>query len=675
MMRHFLLMALATVVTAASSQTLTVNLEKRNADVAPTMYGIFFEEINHAGDGGLYAELLQNRGFEEHVLPTGMTYRDGKIHGPALEHYNNKKVEMWTVDWDREQKQMQGWRVDGGNAEVVLAEHPLHVNTPHALRLTSNGQSTLVNEGYWGVAVQKGERYDLRFYLNSQYDGQVVAKLLNEDGDNAGEAVFTIKSDGQWNEYTATLIAKESFGKGSLALCFNIKGSVLVDYVSLFPQNTFKKRKNGLRKDLAETLADLHPAFMRWPGGCIVEGACYENRIRWKETLGDPMTRRGEWDLWGYRNSCGFGYHEFLQFCEDLNMKAMFVANAGLGCGYRCGDYTMEQAEIDHCLQDMRDAIEYAIGDPSSNEWAKRRADAGHPAPYPLQYVEIGNENNGDVYKCHLNYIYAKLKAEYPQLTFISTLGGFSWEMDGSEGGDMVDPHWYVDPDFFFLHNNEFDARERGRWDVYVGEYACNNTVGAGNMLAALSEATFIFGMERNGDIVKMTSYAPLLVNVNQPNWACNLIHFDNQRVMRRASYYVQQMMAENRPDYNLELSRTAGDSISGVSPIDGKKINRPLQFYAAGRDDKSGETILKVVNADTKPYRLKIKLEGGRGVNPVGRIITLKAGSAESENSFEQPDLISPKTSSYRRFGRKFSYDFAPLSLTILRIKTQEGQ
>ena len=670
--------ATALTATIATAQTLTVDLNKRGADVSPTMYGIFFEEINHAGDGGLYAEMLQNRGFEEHVLPTGMTYRNGKVYGPALPHYGKNEVEPWTADWNLEQKMMQGWRVEGGKAEVVLAEHPLHVNTPHALRLTVDGKATLVNEGYWGVAAKKGEKYDLRFYLNTNSSEQVVAMLRNENGANAGETTLTTKGDGQWNEYTATITATETFSKGTFALCFNGKDEVFVDYVSLFPQATFKNRKNGLRKDIAETLAAQHPQFMRWPGGCIVEGACYENRVRWKETLGDPMTRRGEWDLWGYRSTYGLGYHEFLQFCEDLGMKGMFVANAAMSCAYRCGDYSSEQAEIDRCLQDMRDAIEYAIGDPAKNEWARRRAEAGHPAPFPLQYVEIGNENNGDIYKRHLNYMYAKLKAEYPQLTFINTLGGFPWEMDGTEGGDMVDPHWYVDPAFFFLHNNEFDSRQRGQWQVYVGEYACNNRVGSGNMMAALADASFILGMERNGDLVKMASYAPLLTNVNQPNWSCNLIHFDTDRVMGRAAYYVQQLMAENRPTYNLGLNRVSGDTITigPDAPVclqpekPGDVVRCPLQFFAAGRDEKTGEVIIKVVNADTKPYRTKIQLNGAQAVTPTGRVIILQAQTAEDENTLDEPRRICPQTSIFRKFSKQFNYKFEPLSLTILRVK-----
>ena len=670
--------ATALTATIATAQTLTVDLNKRGADVSPTMYGIFFEEINHAGDGGLYAEMLQNRGFEEYVLPTGMTYRNGKVYGPALPHYGKNEVEPWTADWNLEQKMMQGWRVEGGKAEVVLAEHPLHVNTPHALRLTVDGKATLVNEGYWGVAAKKGEKYDLRFYLNTNSSEQVVAMLRNENGANAGETTLTTKGDGQWNEYTATITATETFSKGTFALCFNGKDEVFVDYVSLFPQATFKNRKNGLRKDIAETLAAQHPQFMRWPGGCIVEGACYENRVRWKETLGDPMTRRGEWDLWGYRSTYGLGYHEFLQFCEDLGMKGMFVANAAMSCAYRCGDYSSEQAEIDRCLQDMRDAIEYAIGDPAKNEWARRRAEAGHPAPFPLQYIEIGNENNGDIYKRHLNYMYAKLKAEYPQLTFINTLGGFPWEMDGTEGGDMVDPHWYVDPAFFFLHNNEFDSRQRGQWQVYVGEYACNNRVGSGNMMAALADASFILGMERNGDLVKMASYAPLLTNVNQPNWACNLIHFDTDRVMGRAAYYVQQLMAENRPTYNLGLNRVSGDTITigPDAPVclqpekPGDVVRCPLQFFAAGRDEKTGEVIIKVVNADTKPYRTKIQLNGAQAVTPTGRVIILQAQTAEDENTLDEPRRICPQTSIFRKFSKQFNYKFEPLSLTILRVK-----
>ncbi len=545
--------------------SIRIDLAQKGAVVSPNLYGIFFEEISHAGDGGLYAELVQNRGFEEHVLPSGMTYKNGKAYAPDAMNYEHRRNRNWNIPWNMEEKKMMGWKVTGQQAivtsEVVEATKPLHPNTPHAMQLSikkvqKGGKAVLTNTGYWGIGLKRGEKYDLRFYVKSTgYKGTITARLVDgETATSLGMATFANKQLKDWTELTATLTAEGTATRGELALEFDQPGTVFVDYVSLFPQTTFKNRKNGLRADVAQMLVDLHPKFMRWPGGCIVEGATYENRVRWKETLGDPMMRRGEWDLWGYRATWGMGYHEFLQFCEDLNMDAMFVNNAGMSCSVRNGDFVSSDADMDAVIQDFRDAIDYALADPASNQWAKMRAEAGHPKPFPLKYVEIGNENVGSEYVAHFNYIFKKLKAEYPQITFINTLGHTDPLLEQVPGDYMVDPHWYRNPDFFFANNHLFDDAPRTH-DIYVGEYACNGGVGAGNLLAALSEAAFIMGMERNSDVVKMTSYAPLFENENQRDWPCNLIHINSSEVYGRASYYVQQMAAEHRPTYNIYVS------------------------------------------------------------------------------------------------------------------------
>ena len=561
------LLLTSALTTVAQPEPIRIDLGQKGAVVSPNLYGIFFEEISHAGDGGLYAELVQNRGFEEHVLPSGMTYRDGKAYAPDAMNYEHRNNRNWNIPWDMEEKKMTGWKVTGLKAtvkgEVVEAKTPLHQNTPHAMQLDikkvqKGGKAVLANTGYWGIGLKAGERYDLRCYVKSaNYKGTITARLQDgATGQSLGAVTLNSRQLKDWTELTATLTAEGTTGKGELALEFDKTGTVLVDYVSLFPQATFKGRKNGQRADVAQMLVDLHPKFMRWPGGCIVEGATYENRVKWKETLGDPMTRRGEWDLWGYRATWGMGYHEFLQFCEDLGMDAMFVNNAGMSCSVRNGDFVSSNADMDAVIQDFRDAIDYALADPAKNRWAKMRAEAGHPKPFPLKYVEIGNENVGPEYVTHFNYIFKKLKAEYPQITFINTLGHTDPLLAQIPGDYMVDPHWYRDPNFFFANNHLFDEAPRTH-DIYVGEYACNGGVGAGNLLAALSEAAFIMGMERNSDVVKMSSYAPLFENENRRDWPCNLIHINSAEVYGRASYYVQQMAAENRPTYNIYVSET----------------------------------------------------------------------------------------------------------------------
>lgn len=822
----------------AQTPAITVDLSQKGADVSPNLFGIFFEEISHAGDGGLYAELVENRGFEEHVLPSSMTYVDGRavaVDSPNYEHRVNRR---WSIDWNMERKKYQGWKMQAksavAKATVVEAELPLHENTPNAMRLDitsveKGGKVVLTNTGYWGMGLKSGAKYDLRFYVRSDnYKGGITARISDsKTGSTYGYVEFKKRKIKEWTEYTAVLNSTGTTGNGQLSFEFEAKGTVWVDYVSLFPQDTFKGRKNGLRPDLAEMLIGLHPKFMRWPGGCIVEGVTYENRVKWKETLGDPMTRRGEWDAWGYRSTWGMGYHEFLQFCEDIGMDAMFVNNAGMSCSVRNGDFVSSKEDMDAVIQDFRDAIDYALGDPATNEWAKKRAEAGHPEPFPLKYVEIGNENVGPEYVKHFNYIYPVLKKEYPNIIFINTLGHTDPLLAQIPGDYMVDPHWYRDPNFFFNNNHLFDEAPRTH-DIYVGEYACNTGVGAGNLLAAISEAAFILGMERNSDVVKMTSYAPLFENENRRDWPTNLIHFNSNQTFGRASYYVQQMSAENQATYNVFVSETStplevtpfpagtiglgsystqcqyknvkittadgktvayepdqfqklrgewkveggalaqtsnenltmatlpafkGDSYTlemqamktggmegffiyygmdergrngysvniggwanqttGFQPMqrgrttdvigrqvpqriennkwydvkvvvtpelvtlymDGKEITRAKapaqtrQFCQTGYDVEKGELVIKVVNGTEKTYTRSFDIKGAKTVAQQGTVIAL-SGNPLEENSFEEPKKLAPKTTQSNGFGKQFSYEFAPMSYTIIRIK-----
>ncbi len=558
----------AGAVTSSAQETLYVDAGSKGHDINPNMYGIFFEEINHSGDGGLYAELLQNRGFEEQTPPGGFTKSGtNKITAGTIKNYNDLVNRSHTWDWDFDKKKMTGWRVDYENCalvyDVLTPVTPLHENTPNAMNLAisaskSGARARLINTGYWGISVEKGDSYDLRFYLNTaDYQGKVTAVVYDADcKEMIAEKVFDVDNSGEWKEYKGVLVPSQTLKNANFALVFSGDGTIDVDYVSLFPQKTFNNRPNGLRADIAQMLADLKPKFIRWPGGCIVEGITLDNRVRWKETLGDPMTRRGEYDLWGYRSTWGMGYHEILQFCEDTGMDCMFVGNAGLACCGWTGEYTSGEEALLPYYQDIKDAIEYAIGDPATNEWAKRRADAGHPAPFPLKYVEIGNENFTARYDVNFKFIYDKLKAEYPQLIFLNTMGiDHAEQFNLRLGTDMIDPHWYVTPDYFYNSRTIFDKTPRGHYDIYVGEYAANANVGEGNMEASLSEAVFMMSMERNSDLVKMASYAPLITNDNAPNWHCNLIWQHSGEVFGRASYYTQKLFSENLPTYNLNNS------------------------------------------------------------------------------------------------------------------------
>lgn len=602
--------------------TIRIDLARRGADIPTSMYGIFFEEINHAGDGGLYAELIQNRGFEDSSVPEGYTVKGDRIFPPAdrTNHLTGARPHpdlsfRWNPD------PIPAWRfeqLEGSGASAELTrEYPLNEASPTALKVTlpEKGRIALSNCGFWGMNIEKGKGYYLRMNTSNgnRFEGRAILKLVAEDGTELCNRPLAIDPDRTWCEYTGQLTATGSDPHARFVIELEGTGTLLLDYVSLFPE-TFRNRINGLRNDIAQMLEALHPAFVRWPGGCIVEGIDLSNRIEWKKTIGDPKNRPGIYDTWGYRATMGFGYHEFLQFCEDIGAAGMFVCNAGIGCQGRVGDACREE-DLDAFIQDALDAIDYALGD-GTTEWSRKRVENGHPEPFPLQYVEIGNENWGPVYEKRYDRFYRVIKAKYPRLTLISTLG-----LGGQhrhERVDMIDPHWYVAPEFFLSSSRLFDQQERGGYAVYVGEYAVNQQVGGGNLLGALAEAAFLSGMERNSDLVKMASYAPLLENVNDRVWPTNLICFDSHRVMGRSSYHVQKMYAENRPDYNT--------ATEFEQPRNGVQVSGRIGLGGWNTDNEYRE--LKV----TLPDGRVIEADMERGWTPKGGTWSAADGTLSQE-------------------------------------------
>jgi alpha-L-arabinofuranosidase len=825
---------------AQQKNLLSVDFSQKGTTIPSSMYGVFFEEISHAGDGGLYAELIQNRGFEDKDTVPTCKIENGYLIPPRKPNYLKEKTGDWKLAWDTFDK-WPGWslRAKGlakGFMKLTTAG-PLNAATPHSMemqivRAVPQEQVELVNSGYWGIAVKKDEAYHVRFYLkaDNSYAGTVTVKLRNHDDGIIAKQELTLKSTGEWTEYTCTLVPRANETKARFMLGFNATGKVWVDFVSMFPEKTFKNRPNGLREDVATMIAGLKPAFVRWPGGCIVEGLTLEDRVKWKETLGDPVNRPGVFDLWGYRNSYGFGYHEYLQFCEDIGAAAMFVCNAGLSCAYCNGDYCADE-DVPSYVKDVLDAIEYAIGD-TTTVWGAKRAANGHSAPFPLRYVEIGNENYGPLYARRFNVFYKTIKEKYPDITVISTLR-FDPELSMLGRTDMIDPHFYVQPEWFYGNADLFDHKQpRPDFKVYVGEYAANRGVGNGNMNAALSEAAFMTGMERNSDLVTMCSYAPLIENSNARNWPVNLIWLKSNQVFGRSSYYVQQLFAQNRPDVNLKtdlqltgtdlpkekfkgsvglgssktqvvykdfmvevgnateyhadfvnhqndwepvrghwrleagnyvqgdleahrasflrnrlfenctvevkakknkgeegfvllfggvdaenyyqfnvggygnkkitLEKVEGSSSLVVSDsipftveenrwytlritIKGDEVNclvddKPVLNYTikelekryavAGFDQSKNEIVVKVVNAESIPFKTNVKLSNTGVIDSKGEAITLSAKSKNEENTFKNPMDIYPETSVYKGFSNEFTMEFKPYSLTVLRIK-----
>nr|WP_129730324.1 alpha-L-arabinofuranosidase C-terminal domain-containing protein [Parabacteroides goldsteinii] len=542
------------MVACNKSDQIIVDVSQEGAEVPSSLYGVFFEEITHSGDGGLYAEMVLNRGFEDGNLPSGTVYEDGYAVSKDLPCYSNDSINHFKVKW-QDGKAMNGWEVvcaAGQPVYKVVDNQPLHPATPHALQLElgkSAGDVQVINNGYWGMALTKGSSYKLAFYLKADAasDEEVSVALIDENNQPAASQNFKITRDNQWHRYDGTLVSASTGNKYRLALTFKNKGTIYLDYVSLFPEETFMDRPNGMRKDVAEMLADLHPAFIRWPGGCIVEGLNMANRVKWKETIGDPVTRPGEYNLWGYRSTYGFGYHEFLQFCEDVHADGMFVCNAGMACLFRNGDFC-DDKQVDDLIQEALDAIEYAIGD-TDTYWGKKRAENGHPAPFPLKYVEIGNENIGSRYAANYKRFYAAIKEKYPQITPICALM-FSPYLQEAGPIDIIDPHYYETADWFYRNGDLYDKLPADYpYKIYVGEYAAT---GRSSLYSSLAEAAYLTGVERNADKVQLVSYAPLLENADG-HGRNHLIVLKNDSVYGRTNYHILKMFSDNRPDVNLK--------------------------------------------------------------------------------------------------------------------------
>lgn len=526
--KHFLFSVFLASAFAANAQVnINVDVAKPGVKVAPDLYGIFYEDINHAADGGLYAELISNRSFE-----------------------------------DAELKNLPTWKTVGENGAVVKSEiitkGLLNKVQGKALQVTVNATSeslaSIINQGYWGINVVQGREYKLSFWAKGSYKGNLKARLTDATGKDiyAETTVVAGKLNGKWTKYTATLKAEANNPKAQFAIVADGKGTIALDVVSLFPP-TFKNRENGCRPDLAQMLYELHPKFMRFPGGCFVEGQdSPDNAFRWERTIGPIEQRRGHKNVnWGYRTSDGLGFHEYLQLAEDLNAKPLYVVNVGLWHG---GKTAVEDLQpwIDECLN----ALEYANG-PVTSKYGALRAKNGHPEPFNIEYLEIGNENNQDNPSQQSDRYYERFKkfkdavlAKYPNIHLIGNVA--AWGTDepkwkSTESVELVDEHYYRNPAWFAENFNKYDTYDRRGPKVYAGEYAVTSGFGnMGSLDAALGEAVYMMGIEKNSDIVTMASYAPIFANLDNRKWAPDMIQFVSDRAFGTPSYYVQNMMANN---------------------------------------------------------------------------------------------------------------------------------
>ena len=486
------------------SGLLRVSVDKPSHRISPNLYGIFFEEINCAGDGGLYSELVRNGSFED---------GDAPVH--------------WTARGDGDVKVVE--RVPATGFDRRCLEIQAHA-----------APASACNEGYWGISVRKGASYRLALKIKGDVSsGGVRVEVVGSD-DKVAAAVLAPCTKETWTAFSATLRPAVTDPRATLRITVPPGSTVQVDDVSLMPTKTWKGRANGLRPDLAELLNGLKPSFVRFPGGCWVEGDTMATALRWKQTIGPVFERRTLPNLWGYISTNGLGFHEYLQMCEDLHAEPLFVINCGMALRE-----VVPLGEMGEYVQDAVDAIEYANG-PVSSHWGSVRAKNGHPRPFGLKYMEIGNENGGREYRDRYTLFVHAIKEKYPDVHLIADVWG---GVPRQSPVEIIDEHYYSSPQFFMDNADRYDSYDRSGPKVYVGEYAVTQGCGQGNLIAALGEAAFMTGLERNSDIVEMASYAPLFANVDRKGWNPDLICFDSSRSYGIPSYYVQQLFSLNRGD------------------------------------------------------------------------------------------------------------------------------
>lgn len=531
-----LLMALQPTMGMAQNATINVDVKHPTHAISPTLFGIFLEDINLSVDGGLYPEQVRNRSFED--ADTLCFWNFASAKGKAMVAKANLK-----------------------NMKDPVV--PLNPVNRQFLEVLADGSFEVSNDGYWGVNLEKGERYDFSIALRTpdsqRFQGNLKVALVDENNKTLVEAALPAATN-VWKYAKLVLTPSATTNKAKLVLSGEGQGSLCMDMVSLMPQK--KWGKSGVRPDLGKALNDLHPTFFRFPGGCWVEGEEIAQRYQWKNTVGPVDTRIPLWNIWDYNATHGLGYHEYLQLAEDLGAEPLFCINAGVS-----HKETIPSNQIDQYIQDALDAIEYANG-PVTSVWGAARARNGHAAPFNMKYIEVGNENYGSVYFKNFELISNAIHARYPEMKIIANDWSGSHPTEPTPA--LVDEHYYNNPDWFVMNANKYDKRQRGGSKVFIGEYAVNRNVGKGNLRGAVGEAAFMTGLERNSDLVEMAAYAPLFCNVNHLRWPVNLINYDNHRWYGLPSYYVQKMFAENQGTVNLPVTVNGGPGINVPSSSGG---------------------------------------------------------------------------------------------------------
>jgi alpha-L-arabinofuranosidase len=617
--------------------------------ISPDLFGIFFEDINYAADGGLYGELVQNRSFE---------------YAPS-DHEGWHPLSGW--DYLHEGYAM-------GSLAVESAA-PLHANNPHyaQLRVENPFQKGigLKNNGFDGIALKAGEKYDFSLWARVKPGAAVplLVQLRDKKGKVLAEATLSAQAAG-WQQYRATLAPSAAEPEASLVVLATGKGVVDLDMISLFPQQTFHNRPNGLRADLAQVIGDLQPKFVRFPGGCLAHGDGLDNMYDWKKTVGPVEQRVAQRNIWGYHQTAGLGYFEYFQFCEDIGAKALPVVSSGVSCqnsggSWRIGGVGQQcipLADMAAYTQDVLDLIEYANG-PATSTWGAKRAAAGHPAPFNLEYVGIGNEDKITAgFEERFKLIYAAVRAKYPKMQVIGTVGPSpkgedydkGWALASQLNVPLVDEHYYESPKWFLTNNRRYDTYDRTKSKVYLGEYASRGNT----LFNAIAEAAYMTSLERNGDVVYLASYAPLLAKEGHTQWNPDLIYFTNSTVVPTVNYYVQQLFGQNQ----------GTEYVSGVVMPPAGAVADTTVAASCVRDAKTGDVILKLVNASATAQPFQVDLTGFKGLNTAATR-TIFAGDKDAKNTFASPQTVMPKTAPYKA-GKRFAYEAQPYSLTVIRLR-----
>ncbi len=617
-------LALSTAMTAAAqSHVMEINTKKAGAPIQPTMYGMFFEDINYAADGGLYGEKIKNRSFE---FPQSLL----------------------------------GWQ-SFGNVEVKN-DGPFE-RCPHYVVLSdakhSDRRSGLTNEGYFGIGVIKGEEYRFTVWAKApKGTARITVQLINEssmgEGQDFASARLDIKGN-EWKKYELRLKSNITMNKAKLRIFLEGRNAVALEHISLFPVNTYKNRDNGLRRDLVQALKDQHPGVFRFPGGCIVEGTDLETRYQWKNSIGPVENRPLNGNRWqhtfthrfypDYYQSYGLGFYEYFLLCEDIEAEPLPVLSVGLACQFqnRHAHAHVPVGELQPYIDDCLDLIEFANGDVNT-KWGKIRAEMGHPEPFNMKMIGVGNEQWDTLYFERLEPFVKAIRAKYPEIQIIGTSGPDSegkmfeigWKAMKEQKVDLVDEHFYRPESWFLNSGLRYEKYDRKGPKVFAGEYACHGRGKKWNHYeASLYEAAFMTDLERNADIVHMTAYAPLFAHVEGWQWRPDLIWFDNTRMFKSVSYYVQQMYAMNKGTHALTMTMDK-------QPIAGQQGQDGL-FASSVIDKNEGTVIIKIVNTSKSDQPVSVNLKGLKGEKDV-ELLTLTSTEMDADNTLDNPEKIVPQ-------------------------------